>query len=123
MAPISFCLSSTLNEMKVHCSPHAFEHKPESVPSKFELPSVLDAMHLAAFCSQINPLACLPVINAMADKFDYHDTAQHAVSRMNAFLLQQTISFGLSKKDKSIKQESKVDFKHTPLIWDRCGEN
>jgi hypothetical protein len=37
---------------------------------------------------------------------------------MNAFLLQQTISFGLSKKDKSIKQESKVDFKHTLLIWD-----
>ncbi len=37
---------------------------------------------------------------------------------MNAFLLQQTISFGLSKKDKSIKQESKGDFKHTPLIWD-----
>ncbi len=37
---------------------------------------------------------------------------------MNAFLLQQTISFDLSKKDKSIKRESKVHFKHTPLIWD-----
>ncbi len=37
---------------------------------------------------------------------------------MNAFLLQQTISFGLSKKDKSIKRESKVDFKDTPLVWD-----
>ncbi len=54
----------------------------------------------------------------MANKFDHHDTAQHAVNQMNAFLLQRTISFGLSKKDKSIKQESKVDFKHTPLIWD-----
>jgi hypothetical protein len=37
---------------------------------------------------------------------------------MDAFLLQQTISFGLSKKNKSIKRESMVDFKHTPLIWD-----
>jgi hypothetical protein len=64
---------------------------------------VLDAVHFAAFCSQINPLACLPVINAMADKFNQHDAAQHAVNQMNAFLLQQTISFGLSKKDKSIK--------------------
>jgi hypothetical protein len=54
----------------------------------------------------------------MADKFDHHDTAQHAVNQMNAFLLQQTISFGLSKKDKSIKLESKMDFQHTLLIWD-----
>jgi hypothetical protein len=54
----------------------------------------------------------------MADKFDHHDAAQQAVNRMNAFLLQQTTSFGLSKKDKSMKQESKVDFKHTLLIWD-----
>ncbi len=54
----------------------------------------------------------------MADKFDHHHAAQHAVNQMNAFLLQQTISFGLSKKDKSIKQESMVDFKHTLLIWD-----
>jgi hypothetical protein len=75
MGLISFCLSSFLYEMKVHHSLYAFEHEPESVPSKFELPSVLDAMHLAAFCSQINPLACLPVINTMADKFDHHDTA------------------------------------------------
>jgi hypothetical protein len=118
MAPISFCLSSTLNKMKVHHSLYAFEHELGSVPPKFELPSVIDAIHLAAFCSQINPLACLPVINAMADKFGYHDAAQHAVNQMNAFLLQQTISFGFLKKDKSIKQESKVDFKHTPLIWD-----
>jgi hypothetical protein len=104
MALISFCLSSTLYEMKVHRSLYVFEHEPESVPYKFELPSMLDdAMHLAAFCSQINPLACLPVINAMADKFDHHDAAQHAVNLMNAFLLQRTISFGLSKKDKSIK--------------------
>ncbi len=88
----------------------------ESVPCKFELPSKLDAMYLAVFCSQINPLACLPVINAMANKFDKHDTAQHSVNLMNAFLLQQNISFGRSKKDKSIKQESKVDFKHTPLM-------
>ncbi len=104
--------------MKVHHSLYAFEHEPKSVPSKFKLPSVLDDMHLAAFCSQINPLACLPVINAMADEFDHHHAAQHAVNRVNAFLLQQTISFGLSKKDKSIKQESKGDFKHTSLIWD-----
>ncbi len=117
MVPISFCLSSTLKKMKVHRSLYAFEHEPGSVPSKFELPSVLDAMHLVAFCSQINPLACLPVINTMADEFDHHHAAQHAVNGMNAFLLQQTISFGLSKKDKSIRQESKVDFKHTPLIW------
>ncbi len=103
--------------MKVHRSLYAFEHEPESVPSKFELPSMLDAMHLAEFCSQINPLACLPVINAMADKFDHHHAAQHAVNQMNVILLQQTISNGLSK-DKSMKQESKVDFKHTPLIWD-----
>jgi hypothetical protein len=109
MALISFCLSSFLYEMKVHHSLYAFEHEPESVPSKFELP---------AFCSQINSLFCLPVINTMADKFDHHDAAQHAVNQMNAFLLQRTISFGLSKKDKSIKQESKVDFNHTPLIWD-----
>jgi hypothetical protein len=68
MALISFCLSSTLYEMKVHRSLFAFEHEPESVPCKFELPSMLDAMHLAAFCSQINPLASLPVIIAMADK-------------------------------------------------------
>jgi hypothetical protein len=46
----------------------------------FELPSMLDAMHLAAFCSQISPLACLPVINAMAKEFDHHDAAQHAVN-------------------------------------------
>jgi hypothetical protein len=118
MAPISFCLSSLLNKMKMHRSLYAFEYEPGSVLSKFGLPSVLDDLHLAAFCSQINPLACLPVINAMADEFDYHDAAQHAVNQMNAFLLQQTISFGLSKKDKSIKRESKVDFKHTPLIWD-----
>jgi hypothetical protein len=103
MALISFCLSSTLYKMKVHCSLYAFEHEPESVPCKFELPSMLNAMHLAAFCSQINPLVCLPVINAMADEFDHHDAAQHAVNPMNAFLLQQTISFGLSKKNKSIK--------------------
>ncbi len=102
--------------MKVHHSLYAFEHEPESVPCKFELPSMLDAMHPAAFCSQINPLACLPVINAMADKFDDHDAAQHEVNQMNAFLLQRTISFVLSKKDKSIKRESKVDFKHTLLI-------
>jgi hypothetical protein len=37
---------------------------------------------------------------------------------MNAFLLQKNISFGHSKKDKSIEQESKVNFKHTLLIWD-----
>jgi hypothetical protein len=117
MVPISFCLSSTLYKMKVHRSLYAFEHEPESVPSKFELHSVLDDMHLAAFCSQINHLDCLPVINAMADKFDHHCAAQRAVNQMNAFLLQQTISFGLSKKDKSIKQESKVYFKHTLLIW------
>ncbi len=80
MALISFCLSSNLYKMRVHCSLYAFEDEPESVPSKFELPSMLDAMHLATFCSQINPLACLPVINAMADKFDYHDAAQHAVN-------------------------------------------
>jgi hypothetical protein len=80
MALISFCLSSTLYKMKVHRSLYAFEHKPDSVPYKFELPSMLDAMHLAAFCSQINPLACLPVINAMAHKFDHHDAAQHAVN-------------------------------------------
>jgi hypothetical protein len=80
MTLISFCLNSTLCEMKVHRSHYAFEHEPESVPSKFELPSVLDAMHLAAFCSQINRLACLPVINAMADKFDHHDAAQHAIN-------------------------------------------
>ncbi len=104
MALISFCLSSTLYEMMMHRSLYAFEHEPESAPSKFELPSVLDAMHLVAFCSQINPLACLPVINTMSDKFDHHDAAQHdAVNQMDAFLLQQTISFGLSKKDKSIK--------------------
>ncbi len=89
--------------MKVHRSLYAFVHEPESVPYKFELPSMLDAMHLAAFCSQINPLACLPVINAMADEVDHHDAAQHAVNQMNAFLLQRTISFGLSKKDKSVK--------------------
>jgi hypothetical protein len=118
MALISFCLSSTLYEMKVHHSLYAFEHEPESVPSKFELPSVLDAMHLNAFYSQINPLACLPVINAMAYEFDHHDAAQHAVNQMNAFLLQRTISFCLSKKDKSTKHESKVDYKHTRLIWD-----
>jgi hypothetical protein len=80
MALISFCLSSTLYEMKVHRSLYAFEHEPESVPSKFELTSMLDAMHLAAFCSQINPLAFLPVINPMADKFDHHHAAQHAVN-------------------------------------------
>ncbi len=118
MALISFCLSSFLYEMRVHHSLYAFENELEIVPSKFELPSVLDATLLATFCSQINPLACLPVINAMADKFDYHDAAGHAVNQMNAFLLQQTISFGLSKNDKSIKQESKMDFKHTLLIWD-----
>ncbi len=118
MALISFFLSSALYKMKVHHSLYAFEHEPESVPYKFELPSMLDAVHHAAFCSQINPLACLPVINNMADKFDHHDAAQHAVNQMNAFLLHQTISFGLSKKDNSIKRESKVDFKHTPLIWD-----
>jgi hypothetical protein len=88
MALLSFCLSSFLYKMKVHSSLYAFEHEPESVPCKFMLPSMLDAMHLAAFCSQINPLACLPVINAMADEFDHHDTAQHAVNQMNAFLLQ-----------------------------------
>ncbi len=54
----------------------------------------------------------------MANKFDQHDAAQHAVNQMNAFLLQQNISFGRSKKDKSIDRESKVDFKHTLLIWD-----
>ncbi len=108
MAPISFSLRSFLYKMKVHRSLYAFEHEPESVPSKFELPFVLDDMRLAVLCSQINPLACLPVINAMADKFDHHHAAQHAVNEVNAFLLQQTISFGLSKKDKFIKQESKV---------------
>ncbi len=118
MVLISFCLSVFLYKMKVNCSLYAFEHEPESVPCKFELPFMLDAMHLPAFCCQINPLACLPVINTMTDKFDQHDAAQHAVNQMNAFLLQRTISFGLSKKDKSIKQESKVDFKHTLLIWD-----
>ncbi len=92
MALISFCMSSTLYKMKVRRSLYAFEHEPESIPSKFELPSVLVAMHLAAFCSQINPLACLQVIKAMADKFDHHDAAQHAVNRMNAFLLQQTLA-------------------------------
>jgi hypothetical protein len=71
----------------VHHSLNAFEHELESVPSKFELPSMLDAMHLAAFCSQINPLACLQVINATADKFDHHHAAQHAVNQMNVFLL------------------------------------
>ncbi len=104
--------------MKVHRLLYAFQHEPESVSSKFELPSMLDAIYLAAFCSQINPLACLPVINVMSDEFDHHHAVQHAVNQMNAFLLQQTVSFGLSKKDKSIKQESKVDFKHTPLTWD-----
>jgi hypothetical protein len=118
MVPISFCLSSFLYKMKVHSSLYAFEHELESVPSKFELLSVLADMHLAAFCSQINPPACLPVIKAMADKFDHHHAAQDAVNQMNAFLLQQPIFFGLSKKDKSIKRESKVHFKHTPLIWD-----
>ncbi len=66
--------------MKVHRSLYAFEHEPESVPSKFELPSVLDGMHLAAFFSQFNPLACLSVINTMAEKFDPHHAAQHAVN-------------------------------------------
>jgi hypothetical protein len=80
MVLISFCLSSTLYEMKVCHSLNALEHELESALYKFELPSMLDAMHLAAFCSQISPLACLPVINAMADKFDHHDAAQHAVN-------------------------------------------
>ena len=80
MVLISFCLSSTLHKMKVHHSLYAFEHEPESVPYKFELPSVLDAMHLPAFCSQINPLACLLVINALAGEFDHHHAAQHAVN-------------------------------------------
>jgi hypothetical protein len=64
----------------VHRSFNAFEHGPQSVFCEFELPFVLDAMHLAVFFCQINPLACLPVINAMADKFDHHDAAQHAVN-------------------------------------------
>jgi hypothetical protein len=84
-----------------------FEHEMESAPCKFELPSKLDVMHLAAFCRQITPLACLPVINGMANEFDQHDAAQHTVNRMNAFLPQQNISFGCSKKDKSIEQESR----------------
>jgi hypothetical protein len=66
MVLIFFCLSSTFYKMKVHHSLYAFEHKPESVPFKFELPSMLDAMHLAVSCSQINPLACLPVINIIS---------------------------------------------------------
>ncbi len=89
---MSFCLGNFLYEMKVRHSLYAIEHEPGSVPAKFELPSVLDAMHLATICSQINPLACLPVINTMADKFDYHNAAQHAVNQMNAFLLQQTMT-------------------------------
>jgi hypothetical protein len=80
MAPISFCLSSFLYKIKVHRSLFCFEHEPESAFSKFELPSMLDAIHLAAFCSQINPLACLPVINTKADKFYHHHAAQHAVN-------------------------------------------
>ncbi len=74
--------------MKVQHSLYAFEHEPESVPYKFELPSLLEVMHLAAFCSQINPLACLPVINAMVDTFDHRHAAQHAVNQMNVLLLQ-----------------------------------
>jgi hypothetical protein len=87
-----------LYKMKVHHSLHAFEHEMESVPCKFELPSMLDAMHLSAFCSQINPLACLPVINAMANKFDQHDTAQHAVNQRMHFCYSKTSPLATQRK-------------------------
>jgi hypothetical protein len=53
MALISFCLSSTLYKMKVHHSLYAFEHEPESVPCKLELPTLL---HFSA--KSIHLLAC-----------------------------------------------------------------
>ena len=101
MAITYYCLSMILSESKLYSSIRILSDESISTSSSSSydvlLPYSLDASHLAEFCSHINPLACLSMIDSLSDKFDYSHAAQEAVNRMNALLLQQNISFGTSK--------------------------
>jgi len=123
MAIIYYCLSMILSESKLYSSIRILSDESISTSSSSSydvlLPYSLDASHLAEFCSHINPLACLSVIDSLSDKFDYSHAAQEAVNRMNALLLQQNISFGTSKCGHDhtlVDDESLRDFRRMP-VW------
>jgi len=83
MAIVYYCLSMTLFEIKVHSSIHALADESISTSSSsidVLLPYSLDSNHLANFCSHINPLACLTVIDSLSDKVDYSSAAQDLTS-------------------------------------------
>lgn len=127
MAIIYFCLSMTLFEMKVHSSIHILSDESIRVlSSSFDplLPNSLDASHLANFCSHVNPLACLTVIDSLSDKSDYShyaSAAQDAVNRINVFLSKRNISFEVSKcqhEHECSHYEPPKSFKQMHLVWD-----
>ena len=84
----------------------------------------LDDSHLANFCSTLNPLACLTVIDSLSNEQDlstlYAAAAQTAIHRMNVFLLQEKGAFGASKckYHKPLHDDTQSNFKRLPLVWD-----
>jgi hypothetical protein len=109
----------------MHWSTHSFEDEWTSVSDLLvdsKLPNSLDALLLANFCSRVNPLACLTVIDSLSDKPDpsitYSAAAQDVVNRMNVFLLQEKSAFGASKCKHHLHGGSRINFKQLPLVWD-----
>jgi hypothetical protein len=89
------------------------------------LPDSLDDSHLANFCSGIDPLACLSLMDSLSIEQDlstiYASAAQDAIHRMLIFLLQEKGAFGASKcrhHHQPLHDDSRSDFKHLPLVWD-----
>ena len=102
MAIVFYCQGVLLNGIRMHLSIHLLEDELMSVSSSsYLLPDSLDDSHLADFCSTLNPLACLTVIDSLSNEQDlstiYAAAAQTAVHRMNVFLLQEKGAFGASK--------------------------
>ena len=122
-----YCLSMTLvNQM--HWSICTLKDESISVSGSsvdFVLPNSLDESHLTSFCSQIDPLAYLAVIDSLSDEQDlstkYAAAAQEIVNRMNVFLLQEKGAFGALKckqQHECLHGKTRINFKQLPLVWD-----
>jgi hypothetical protein len=122
---IAYCISTAWLIGPMHLPTLSFEDEWSSVsdqPVDFELPNSLVVSHLANFCSRVDPLACLMVIDSLSDKPDpsitYSAAAQDVVNRMNVFLLQEKSAFGASKCEHRLHNGSQLSFKQLPLVWD-----
>ncbi len=80
---VAYCISTAWLIGLMHLTTLSFENEWPSVSDllvDFELPNSLDVSHLANFCSRVNPLACLTVIDSLSDKthlsFTYSAAAQ-----------------------------------------------